>query len=164
MAVTTQKSTECTNYDANTFMDGLGRGRGKIRFLPVTFAQDGNGDANSLVDLAQLPGGKVVLLGDLCSLDVAGLGTGTTMDIGWTAYTNSQGVAVAADIDGLDDGLDVSAASTVKLGTNDAICDGAGRKEFDSNGAGVRIQAKILGAGIPDTSTIEGFIAYVEMH
>jgi hypothetical protein len=163
MAVTTEYSTEVAAYDADTMATGLAGGREKLRWMPVTFTQGGSaGDANSLVDLALLPAGKVVLLGDLCSLDISAFGTGRTLDIGWTAYTNSSGTAVDADIDGLDDGLDVAAASTVKLGTNTAVCGGAGRKEFDSR-AGVRIQAKVLSAGIPAAATIQGFIVYAEI-
>jgi hypothetical protein len=161
MAVTTQYSDEVTAIRADSFSAGLTI-RAPLEVYFVTFEQDGAGDANSLVDLIDIPPGKYVLLGDLCSLDVSALGTGTTMDIGWTAYTNSSNTAVAADIDGLDDGVDVSSDVTIAMGTNTAVCDGAGRKAFDSK-SGVRIQAKILGAGIPDDATIEGFIVLAKI-
>lgn len=159
MAVTTQNSTEY-GYVTSTpvTVQDVNKAGGRIRYQEVTFTQSGAGDANSLINLVKLPPGKVTLIGNLSFLRFSAFGTGTTLDVGWTAYTNSSGTAVAADIDGLDDGIDVSAAGTMNLGTNTGVTSGDSYT-FDSRD-GVVIQGKAIGAGIPDAATIKGFIAY----
>lgn len=157
MATTAQSSTEYTNATATPVTIANPDQGGSIRYLPVTFTQSGAGDASSTVDLAFLPAGRVRVIGPLCTLDISAFGASRTLDIGWTAYTDLDGAAVAADADGLDDGLDVSSASAVPLGT--VVGDGD-TYMFESRD-GVTLQATVLGGTIPDAATIKGFIAYV---
>lgn len=160
MAVTNQKSTEYTNQSATppTVMDTT-QLHGVVRFAKVTFTQDGAGDATSTVGLVELPAGRVRLIGDMSYLRISAFGASRTLDIGWAAYTDIDGAAVVADADGLDDGLDVSAASAINLGSATATTDGDTYK-FESQ-SGVVINATVLGGTIPDAATIKGYIAYV---
>lgn len=160
MAVTNQSSTEYTAQTASPpTVQETTVIHGRVRFAKVTHTQDGAGDATSTVDLIKLPAGRVRLLGPLCQLRFSAFGAARTLDVGWTAYTDIDGAAVVADADGLDDGIDVSSAGTMPLGTNTAVTDGD-TYEFESDD-GVVLQATVLGGTIPDAATIKGFIAYV---
>jgi len=160
MAVTTESSDEFTNQNATppTIMDSITNG-GRVRFAKVTFTQGAAaGDATSTVDLIDLPAGKVRFLGNMSNLVFSAFGAARTLDIGWLAHVDQDGVAVVADADGLDDGIDVSAAGRVTLGTNIAVTNGDSHV-FQSRG-GVTLQATVLVDTIPAAATIEGVIAY----
>jgi hypothetical protein len=160
MAVTNESSTEFTNQNATppTIMDSIDNG-GRVRFAKVTFTQGAAaGDANSTIDLIELPAGKVRFLGNMSSLVFSAFGAARVLDIGWLAYTDQNGTAVVADADGLDDGIDVSAAGRVTLGTNTAVTSGDSLV-FQSRGP-VTLQATVLGGTIPAAATVEGVIAY----
>ncbi|MBF0189066.1 MAG: hypothetical protein HQL50_14180 [Magnetococcales bacterium] len=158
MAVTTQNSTEYAALLAGSTQETTAYG-GRLRFMSITFAQSGAGDANSLVMLGKLPPGRIKLVGPLSFLRVGALGAGRTLDVGWSAYTDVSGSAVSADEDGLDDGIDVSAAATMNLGSATATTSGD-CYEFTSRD-GVVLQATVKGGTIPDTTALEGFVAYV---
>ena len=108
MAVTTQKSAEYTIETATPLVKSNTVDKhGKLRTLYFTHDQDGAGDANSTVTLGKLPAGKVKILGGLSRFYCNWVTSSQTMDIGWKAYTDLDGDAVALDVDGLVDGLDV---------------------------------------------------------
>ena len=158
MAVTNQSSTEYENQTSvNPDFTEANVSTGKVRIQQITFTQDGAGDATSTVDLIKLPAGKVTLVGALSKLDVSAFGASRTLDVGWGAYTKADGTGVDADPDGLDDGLDVAAASQISLGSE--LLNG-GVKVFD-NRKGVKLLGTVAGGTIPDGATIKGFIAYV---
>ena len=111
MAVTTQKSTEYTNATANPVVQNpVHDYHGRVRIAYFTHDQDGAGDAGSSVALCSLPAGKVRVLLSSSNAYVNWTTSSATLDLGWDAYTNTDGNAVAADADGLVDGLDVNTA------------------------------------------------------
>ena len=109
MAVTTQKSTEYTNATANPVVQNpVHDYHGRVRIAYFTHDQDGAGDATSSVALCALPAGKVRVLLASSSAYVNWTTGSATLDLGWDAYTNTDGDTVAADPDGLVNGLDLS--------------------------------------------------------
>lgn len=161
MAVTTQKSTQETNRTAVPQVQGTTQElHGRIRIAYFNFTQSGAGDANSLVNLVTLPPGKVRLLKPSSVFICSAFGAARTLDIGFLAHTKLDGTAVAASIDTILDGADVSAAAGVACG---ADTNGLGTDPtilFDSK-EGVTIQAKVLGDTIPDAATLKGYFQYV---
>ena len=108
MAVTTLKSVEHTNATANPVVhNNTTEEHGRVRIAFFTHAQVGVGDTGSSVALCTLPPGRVRLLGPMSSAYVNWTTSSATLDLGWDAYTNTAGATVAADPDGLVDGLSV---------------------------------------------------------
>ncbi|MEW5705139.1 MAG: hypothetical protein AB1781_11235, partial [Pseudomonadota bacterium] len=109
MAVTTQYSTE---YDY-AFIDDpqttlkTTEQHGRLRIAFFTCTQSGAGDATSSVALCKLPAGRVRLLGSLSRAYVNWTTALATLDLGWDAYTAMDGTTIAADPNGLIDGLSV---------------------------------------------------------
>ena len=108
MAVTTQKSVEYTNITASPITsNNTTEEHGVVRVAFFTHDQDGTGDTGSSVALAKLPPGRVRLLSSMSKAYVNWTTSSATLDLGWDAYTNQAGATVAADPDGLVNGLDV---------------------------------------------------------
>ena len=108
MAVTTQKSVEYTNITASPIpSNNTTEEHGVVRVAFFTHDQDGTGDTGSSVALAKLPPGRVRLLSSMSKAYVNWTTSSATLDLGWDAYTNQAGATVAADPDGLVNGLDV---------------------------------------------------------
>lgn len=126
------------------------------RFIPFRHKQAVAGDANSLVDLARLPPGRVLLFPQFCWLARTAFGNGRTLDIGHTAYTKRNGADVAADEDALVDGLNVSAAGQAAW----SAPSGSPWIDYESR-AGVTIQAKVLGSTIPVDAELNGFLVFL---
>lgn len=130
---------------------------GRVRFAFFEFTQVGTGDAGSIARTVRLPAGKVRLILPLSRLAFAAMATGRTMDLGWEAYTDLAGDAVAADENGLDDGVNVASAGSVTpggtIGTHET-------KLFESQD-GVVLTAQINDGTITDGKTISGYYAYV---
>jgi len=157
MAVTTQKSTQLTNLDAlPPVLEGSADYAGRLRVAYFSFTQDGAGDATSSAEIVRLPPGQVTLLGRLSNVEHNWTTASATMDVGWDAYTEPDGTAVAADPNGLDDGIDVDTAGETTIGSIVA----AGRKQFDSQD-GVSIRLTSQDVAIADTDTAEGYLVYV---
>tara|TARA_R100000656_G_C3910575_1_gene120807 strand:+ start:43 stop:525 length:483 start_codon:yes stop_codon:yes gene_type:complete len=158
MAVTTQKSTQVTNMDATppTIMDTTSL-HGRLRVAFFAHTQDGAGDATSTVDLVKLPTGTGRILVRSSFLAASAFGSSRTLDIGYVAHTDTNGDAVAVDVDAVLDGLDVSGATNAMLGTGTNTVD---TYLYDSN-APLTIQAVVAGGTIPDTATLSGYIVYV---
>lgn len=132
---------------------------GKVRLAHVDYTQVATGTAGDTVELCKLPAGRVRLIGRLCSLYHNITVASATLDVGWGAHTDLDGVAVDADPDGLDDGVDVDVAGTINLGTVAAVLAVGGNHLFESE-EGVVITADLVGE--PQASDVLiGVIAYV---
>jgi hypothetical protein len=159
MAVTTQKSTEHTNATAtpvtlNPTTDYAGR----VRIMYFTHDQSGAGDATSSVALGSLPAGKVKVLLSSSNAYVNWTTGSATLDLGWDAYTDGDGNSVAADADGLVDGLNVDTAGQFSFGADQAAT--GGTYTFNSK-SGVTIRATSQDTAIADGDDLVGYILYV---
>lgn len=159
MAVTQEKSTQVTNSEASpSAFNPTTDWHGRLRFARFNFTQGSSaGDAGSLAELVKLPHGKVRVVLPLSRVAFSALGASRTMDLGWLAYTNDSGTAVAADPNGLDDGVDVSSAGSVNPG---GTVGGDETYLFESE-TGVTVTAQINDGTIPAAATLDGYIAYV---
>ena len=159
MAVTTQKSTEYTNITASppTIQDSQVY-QGKLRVAYFKHTQSGAGDATSSAAVAWLPPGKVRLIGPLSTLYVNWTTVSATMDVGWDAYTDIDGAAVAADPNGIDDGFSVDTAGQFTLGS--ALTATGYTKVFESQD-GVVIRLTSQDTAIADADVAAGFLVYV---
>lgn len=130
---------------------------GRLRAARFSFTQGAAaGDATSNQRLVQLPAGKVRVHLALSRVAHSAFGAARTLDLGWEAYTGDDGVAVAADPNGLDDGVDVSSAgSYAPTGT----VGGDETYLFESQ-EGVVIAAQTNDATIPAAATLKGVIYY----
>lgn len=164
MAVTTQKSTEYTNATASPPVNLATTDiHGRVRVAYFTHAQSGAGDATSSVALCKLPAGRVRLLLGSSFAYVNWTTALATLDLGWDAYTDLEGDAVAADPNGLIDGLDVDTVglrSGEDLVTLAAIQATGGTKLFESN-SGVVIRATSQDVAIVDGDDLVGYFLYV---
>jgi hypothetical protein len=129
---------------------------GKLRFYEfnVTTAAGSDGDTIALI---KLPSGKKRVVLPMSRIAFSAFGAARTMDLGWEAYTDQDGTAVAADPNGLDDGIDVSSAGTVNPG---GTVGGAETYLFDSRD-GVVITAQINDAAIGAGETLNGYFIVV---
>ena len=158
MAVTTQKSTEYTNATSTPVVQNAVHDyHGRVRIAFFTHDQDGAGDAGSSVALCSLPAGKVRVLLSSSNAYCNWTTGGATLDLGWDAYTNTDGTSVAADVDGLVDGLNVETAGYQNFGANTTAT--GGTYLFESQG-GVVIRATSPGA-IAAGDDLVGYIMYV---
>lgn len=159
MAVTTQKSTEYTNITASppTVQDAQVY-QGKVRVAVFTHDQSGAGDATSSVGIAWLPPGKVRLLAKASGAYVNWTTASATLDLGWDAYTDIDGAAVAADPNGIDDGINVESAGYQTFGN--VLTATGGMKVFESQG-GVVIRATSQDVAIADGDDLVGYLLYV---
>ena len=161
MAVTTQKSTEYTNATATPVtLNEANVYHGRVRIAYFTHDQDGVGDAGSSVALCSLPAGKVKVLLKSSNAYVNWTTSSATLDLGWDAYTDISGDAVALDIDGLVDGLDVDTVGYQSLeGALAGIKATGGTYTFESQ-SGVVIRATSPTAMV-DGDDLVGYLLYV---
>ena len=163
MAVTTQESTEYANVFTTKprVLNDTSSWHGRMRIAYFTFAQSGAGDSGSSVAVCKLPPGKVRLIGPLCNIYVNWTTASATLDAGWDAYTDRDGNAVAADADGLDDGVSVEAAGAIPLGTVSAVAATGGCKLFESSD-GVTLRLTSASTAIADGDDAVGYVVYVQ--
>ncbi len=160
MAVTTENSVEYGNHVASPpVMNKTADWHGRLRLMFFEFTQGAAaGDAGSIARLVKLPAGKVRVILPVSRIGFSALGAARTMDVGWEAYNDDDGNnAIAADPNGLDDGVDVSAAGAVNP---TGIVGGAETYLFEST-AGVVLSAQINDGTIPAGATIKGYFVYV---
>jgi len=159
MAVTTQEATEYTNLTATppTIQDKTVLG-GQVAIAYFTHDQSGAGDATSSVAVVKLPAGRVRILGAMSNVYVNWTTASATLDCGWDAYTDFGGTAVAADPDGIDDGVSVDTAGSISLGS--ALTATGNTKVFESQ-SGVTIRLTSQDVAIADGNDAVGYIAYV---
>jgi hypothetical protein len=159
MAVTTQKSTEVTAIDAGTILDTTDLA-GRVRCANFSHTQSGAGDATSSVAIVDLPAGRVRLLASQSKAYFNWTTASATVDFGWDAYTNPAGTAVAADPNGIDDGIDVDTAGFQTFGNVAAVAAAGGNVEFNSK-SGVRLRLTSQDVALADADTVAGFLLYV---
>ncbi len=160
MAVTTENSTEYANSVASPpVMNKTADWHGRMRLMFFEFTQGAAaGDATSIARLVKLPAGKVRVILPLSRIAFSALGAARTMDLGWEAYNDDDGYnAVLADPNGLDDGVDVSAAGSV----NPAGTVGGDETYLFESAEGVVLTAQINDGTLPVAATLQGYIVYV---
>ena len=161
MAVATQLSAEYTIQTTTPIVNSNTVDKhGKLRTLFFSHDQDGAGDANSTVTLGKLPAGKVKIIGGLSRMYVNWVTGSQTMDLGWKAYTDLNGDAVALDVDGLVDGLDVDAVGYFDMESNIAAGKLKGGNYTFESRDGVEITALAI-AALVDGDDLNGYITYV---
>jgi hypothetical protein len=161
MAVTTQLSAEYTIQTTTPIVNSNTTDKhGKYRTLFFSHDQDGAGDANSTVTLGKLPAGKVKIIGGLSRFYCNWVTGSQTMDLGWKAYTDLNGDAVALDVDGLVDGLDVDAVGYFDMEGNTAAGKLKGGTYTFESRDGVEITALAI-AALVDGDDLCGYITYV---
>lgn len=159
MAVTTQESTEYANLTASppTIQDKTVLG-GQVAIAYFTHDQSGAGDATSSVAVVKLPAGRVRILGAMSNVYVNWTTASATLDCGWDAYTDFGGATVAADANGIDDGVSVDSAGSISLGS--ALTATGSTKVFESR-EGVVLRLTSQDTAIADGDDAVGYIAYV---
>ena len=161
MAVTTQNSTEYAATIATPLVKtSATNNTGKLRTLAFTFNQDGVGDAGSIIVLGKLPAGNVKIIGALSRFYCNIVASSATIDIGWQAYTSTDGDAVVADPDGMVDGLDVDTVGYRTMEGNTAATKLLGGNHSFSSRDGVVIQIKSIQA-LANDDDVDGVITYV---
>lgn len=158
--MTQQKSTQITNLEAQPPV-GIPTTdwKGSIRLARFEFTQTTeNGAAGSLAELVRLPAGNIRVILGLSYVAFSAMGTGRTMDLGWLAYETPEGVAQAADPNGLDDNVPVATAGNVTPG---GTVQGDETFLFQSK-AGVTLTAQINGGQLGIGETLNGYFAYVQ--
>lgn len=162
MAVTTQKSTEYTNATATPIVNNqTTEEHGRIRVMFFTCLQDGAGDATSSVALGKLPPGRVRILASQSRAYVNWTTSSATLDLGWDSYTNLSGTTVAADPNGLIDGLSVDTVGFQTMeGAIAANLLTGGTYVLESKD-GVVIRATSQDVAIATGDDLVGFLMYV---
>lgn len=159
MAVTSEYSTEYdTAYVSESGKLRPDQAAGRVRCAYFTHDQSGAGDATSSVALAKLPAGNVRLLSSQSKAYVNWTTASATLDLGWDAYTDPDGAAVAADPNGIDDGLNVDTAGYQTFGA--ALTATGGTKLFQSQD-GVVIRATSQDTAIASGDDLVGYLLYV---
>lgn len=136
------------------------------RYLYFSYTQVGNGAIDDFLYLRKVPADCRIIIPE-CKFYFSAWDTNTLLDVGWAAYTAKDGSAVAADFDGLIDGLDIDAAGYYS-GFNLSTAGGVAfvnvpalfSKEFNSRHE-VDIVAQFRVAAPTNTDTLEGLIAYI---
>ena len=161
MAVTTQNSTEYAATIATPLVKaGTTGDKGKLRTLAFSFNQSGVGDAGSIIVLGKLPAGTVKIIGGLSRFYCNIVAGSATIDIGWQAYNDANGDAVALDVDGMVDGLDVDAVGYQTMEGNTAATKLLGGNHTFSSNDGVVITVKSI-AALADGDDLCGVITYI---
>ena len=164
MAVTTQNSTEYGNGIANppVFANPT-EVHGRLRVMYFTHNQSGAGDATSSVALGKLPAGRVRVLLGLSRFYCNWTTASATLDLGWDAYTEgTDGSAVAADPNGIIDGLSVDTAGYFDVETSAVAGFAAtGGTAFFNSREGVLIRATSQDTAIADGDDLVGYLVYV---
>lgn len=124
------------------------------------------GDANTTIDLCELPPGAVRIVPELSLIATSAFGSSRTLDVGHRAYTRRDAFMAATateeaeDPDAFIDGLDVSSAVTGTAFGSGLSAFGYKTKFDLFSKDGVVVFATVLGGTIPANATITGFIAY----
>jgi hypothetical protein len=153
----TQESTQFAQASATPpTMVPVYNWHGRLRLYWFTHETSAGADGDTIA-LIQLPAGSVRMILPLSRLFFDAFGAARTLDLGWEAYTDLDGAAVAADPNGLDDGIDVSSSGSVVPGGTVGEDE---TKLFQSQG-GVVITGQINDAAITASLTLSGYFAVV---
>lgn len=127
---------------------------GPVKAFRFSYTNDTGGTlaAGSNIQLATV--GPCLIL-PTSTISVSALGASRTLDLGFQEHEDNEDNTVAADIDALIDGADVSAAiDTTLLAVGvDAVKEGGLELKAQTD-----ILAQINGGTIPNGATIEGFL------
>jgi len=157
MAVTNQFGTEVTNLDATpVVLNETHKSHGNQRIFRFTFTQSGAGDATSDVVFARIPAHSRVV-GHLSKMYFSAFGAARTLDVGYQAYTDTDGTAVVADPNLLATAVDVSSAGSLVFDEANTAGANQGRL-FDGE---VDLVATVAVDTIPDAATLDGYVVYV---
>ena len=166
MTVTTQESVQYENAftDSPPVMNPVSAWNGKLQLQYFEHDQDGAGDATSSVAICKLPAGRVRVILGLSRAYINWTTSSATLDLGWDAYEGLDGVTVAADPDGLVDGLAVDTVNTYGFDVHAtlpaAIRATGGTKVFTSK-AGVIIRATSQDVAIVSGDDLAGYLAFL---
>jgi len=162
MAVVSEESTEFENVYTDSPPNMNDHWGGRVRQMEFTAVNVTGGDATSDLALIKLPPGKVTLLLNNSYAYVNWTTASATLDLGWDAYEDFDGTAVAADPNGLIDGLDVDAVGIQQLSSNIAanLLTG-GNYTFESKN-GVTIRATCQDVALAANDDIAGSFLYVQ--
>ena len=132
---------------------------GKLRFeyfelAPVAVA----GDANTTIDLCELPPGAVRILPFMSRIKTSAFGASRTLDIGHRAYAKADYVNGGSD-EPENEVAFVTAKDVSAQVANDAWSTVLKYDVFSK--AGVMIFAKVEGGTIPVAATLSGLVAYI---
>jgi hypothetical protein len=159
MALTNENSAELAKVLA-TPPQSLNPDEWHGRFRPYrfTFTQGAAaGDANSFARLVKLPAGRYRVFLALSRVANSAFGASRTLNLGWEAYTDINGQAVAASVNGLDAAQDVAAAGAYPpIGTV-----GGDESFLFESRSGVVINAQVLAGTIPVGATLKGYFLVV---
>jgi len=161
MAATTENSTQYANTVATPPVKNAAYDAGSPKVFYFNHKQAAAGDANSLVNLVKLPAGKYRILLDQSVICTSDLGTGNTLDVGHTGYTNFDGTAVTADEDAFISAADVATAAAATYFSESRSAASDDMTFFVDSTTEVIIQAKSETAGIPKDATFNGYITIV---
>jgi hypothetical protein len=133
----------------------------KVRFqyfeiAPVAVA----GDANTTIDLCELPPGPVRVLPWMSRIKTSAFGSSRTLDIGHRAYQVKDPVAGVYTEEAENETAFVAAKDVSSAVANDAWSATVLKYDIYSK-AGVMIFAKVEGGTIPVAATLSGFVAYL---
>lgn len=165
MAVTNEKSTQVSNEDANPQVkNDKFESNGDIKYLFFSFTQGAAaGDAGSTATLVRIMGGQGKVLPVLSHLKRDAFGAARTLDVGIAAHVDRTGATVAAVVDNILDGLDVSAAGSAFMGTGTNAQQSIAYDIGGTPGSPARadVVATVGGGTIPAGTKLDGWIAYV---
>lgn len=162
MAVTTENSTQYANTVATPPVKNAAYDAGgTLKAFYFSHTQAVEGDANSLVNLVKLPAGKYRILLDQSVIATSDLGTGNTMDVGHTGYTNVDGTAVTADEDAFISAVDVATAVARTYFTEGLAGNGSDLTFLVDSTTEVVIQAKVESSTIPVNGTFKGYVTII---
>lgn len=152
MAVTTERGVivKVREGTSTTALTRIQQGA-EVNCMPIEFTQSAAaGDATSTQAITMMPAGKHKVLA--ITLDVSAFGASRTLDVGYEAYTKSDGTtAVAASGTFFKSALDVSSATIVSIPCN---------KDMDSL-SGYVISTTVAGGTIPAAATIKGYVTFI---
>lgn len=159
MALTAEKSVQLANGDLlPDVKNQTTASRGKKRVEYFSFTQSAAvGDANSTVDLVELPAGRKRILLTECYVAVSALGASRTLDLGYTAYRDFSGATVAGVENALLNARDVSSATGAAL----TVAAAADPTLLIESANALLIQAKVEAGTLPAGATMRGYITYV---
>ena len=166
MAVTNQYGTEYTQAlitKPSSHLDTSTWG-GRLRGAFVSHVQSGAGDATSDVTIWKVPPGTVRLILPMSFLYINWTTTSATIDIGWGAYTDLNGDAVAADPNGLVDGLSVDTVG-VQAFEELALLAGlvtSGYTKVFSSRDGVDLKLTSQDVAIANADAVYGMLTYMQ--
>jgi hypothetical protein len=166
MGVTTQESVqfENINTDEPRNLNPVSQWNGKLQAQYFVHDQSGAGDATSSVAIVKLPAGRVRVFLGLSRAYINWTTGSATLDLGWDAYDGLDGVEVAADPDGLINGLDVDAVGMFGFDTYAALPAGVratgGTYEFVSK-EGVTLRLTSQDTAIASGDDAAGYIVFM---